>query len=249
MASRPFDPMKELQNAFQVLTKNWILALPTGIGALVSTAFFVFIVAATIASIAGAGIVAGFHRHAAVAIAGIGGLIFVLGGLVIALLFMLAHATVMGAAENVWNGQPADLSAGLATAMSRLPALSGLFLVAIVAAIICGVLVIALGLGLVLALALGFFWMYALPAIIVGNQGTLEALGTSYRLVRANLGPSLTAFFGIFIVTIIGEIVIRLFHFVPPLVVVAAFFVGGLTYAYAALVAVRFYDLLRGAPA
>ncbi len=153
----------------------------------------------------------------------------------------------MGAAENVWNGQPADVGAGLAKALSRLPALIGLFFVAIFAGAICLVLPLALGFGFVLALALGFFWMYALPAVIVGNQGALEALGTSFRLVRANVGPSLTAFLGIIVANIIGEIIIRLFHFVPPLVVVVAFFVGGLTYAYTAIVAVRFYDLLRGA--
>ena len=247
MASRPFDPIAELQTAFKVLTKNWVLAVPTGVAALAATVFFVFMVAATIASIVGAGALAGFHPPAAAALAGVGGVTFLVGGIIIVLLIMLSHATVMGAAENVWHGQPADVGAGLAKALSKLPSLIGLFLVAIISGAVCLVLVIALGLGLVLALALGLFWMYALPAVIVGNQGALEALGTSFRLVRANIGPSLIAFVGIFVANIVGEIIIRLFHFVPPLVVVVAFIVGGLTYAYTAIVAVRFYDLLRGA--
>ncbi len=248
MVTRQIDAMAELQNAFQALTKNWILAVPTGVAALVATAFFVFVIAATIASIAGAGMLGGFHPGTAAALAGAGGATFFLGGIIIVLLFLLAHATVMGAAENVWRGQPADLAGGMQKAIRRLPALVVLFLIGIVVGIVCGVLVLALGLGIILALLLGFFWMYAIPAIVIGNQGALEALGTSYRLVRSNVGASLTAFLGIIVVTIIGEIIIRLFHFIAPLSIVVAFIVGGLTYAYAALVAVRFYDLLR-APA
>lgn len=246
MVTRPFDPMAELQNAFQALMKNWILAVPTGLAALIATAFFVFVIAASMASLVGAGAVGGFHPAGAAALAGVGGLTFALGGIIIVLLFLVAHATVMGSAENVWHGQPADLSGGLSKAFSKLPQLFVLFLIAIVVSLICGLLVLALGLGILLALVLGFFWMYTLPAIVIGNQSAFEALGTSYRLVRANLGASITAFLGIIVVTIIGEIIIQLFRFVPALAIVAAFIIGGLTYAYAALVAVRFYDLLRG---
>jgi hypothetical protein len=247
MVTRSIDAMAELQNAFQALTKNWILALPTGVASLIATAFFLFVVAATLASVAGAGILGSNNAGGAgAALAGAGGLTAIVGGIIIVLLLLLANATVVGAAENVWRGQPADLSGGLQRAMNKLPALFVLFLIGIVAAIICGVLVIALGLGILLALVLGFFFMYAIPAIVVGNQGAVEALGTSYRLVRANIQASLTAFLGIIVVSIVGDIVIRLFHFIPLLGVIVAFFVGGLTAAYAALVAVRFYDLLRG---
>ncbi len=96
MASRPFDPMAELQTAFKVLTKNWILAVPTGVAALAATVFFVFMVAATIASVIGAGALAGFHPPAAAALAGIGGLTLLLGGIIIVLLIMLSHATCHG---------------------------------------------------------------------------------------------------------------------------------------------------------
>ncbi len=246
MVTRPFDPVAELQNAFQALIKNWILAVPTGLAALVATAFFVFVVAASLASFMGAGALGGFHPGAAGALLGVGGLTMVIGDLIIALLFILAHATVMGGAENVWHGQPADLSAGLSKAFSRLPTLIGLFLIAIVAAFVCSLLVVALGLGLLLGLLLLFFWMYALPAIVISNQGAWESLGTSYRLVRANFGPSITAFLGIIVAVIIGQIIVWLFHAIPPLAVVVALIVGGFTYAYAALVSVRFYDLLRG---
>jgi len=249
MINRPIDAMAELQNAFQALFKNWILAVPTGVATLVATAFFLFVVIATLGSLVGAGVVGGMSPKAAMALAGAGGLTFIVGGVVIFILYLLACAAVMAAAEDVWRGQAADLASGISTAFRKLGPLLVLFLISIVVGVICIVLVLALGLGIILAILLSFFWMYALPAIVIGNQGALQALGTSYHLVRQNLAPSLTAFLGIAVVTFIGEFVTRLFHGVPALAVIIAFAVGGLTYAYSALVAVRFYDLLRGAVA
>ena len=246
MVNRPIDAMAELQNAFQVLFKNWILALPTGVAALIGTAFLFFVVFATLTSAVGAGMMSGTSPKAALALLGAGGVTFLVGGIIIAIIYLVACASVMAAAEDVWRGQPADLAKGLSKAMRRLGPLIVLFLVSIAVGIVCAVLVIALGLGIILAIVLSFFWMYALPAIVVGNQGTFEALGTSYRLVRQNVGPSLTAFLGIIVVTFVGELILRLFHSLPALGVVIAFAVGGLTYAFSALVAVRFYDLLRG---
>lgn len=249
MVSRSFDPMAELQNAFQVLFKNWVLALPTGVAALIGAAFLFFVVFATLTSAFGAGMMSGTSPKAALALLGAGGVTFLVGGVVIAIFYLLACASVMAAAEDVWRGQPADLARGLSKAFSRLGPLIVLFLVSVVVGVICVVLILALGLGILLAIVLSFFWMYALPAIVVGNQGAFEALGTSYRLVRANLAPSLTAFLGIVVVTFVGELILRLFHALPALGVVIAFAVGGLTYAFSALVAVRFYDLLRMAAA
>ncbi|HLW36805.1 MAG TPA: hypothetical protein VKR99_00115 [Candidatus Eremiobacteraceae bacterium] len=253
MAIRPpqFDAVAELQNAFKVLFSNWVLAIPTALVALLSAIFVVFILAGMMASVAGAGMLGGLHPGAAGALLGAGGLTLVVGLIVLVLLALLANATVVGASERVWHGEPPDLSAGLSKAISRLPALFVLFIIAIIFSIICGLLVIALGLGIILAILLGFFFMYSIPAIVLSNRGAMEALGESYRLVRANLGPSFLAFLGIIVVSIIGQIIITLFHAIPILHVVVTFIVGGLTSAYAALVAVRFYDLLRsgGPPA
>jgi hypothetical protein len=246
MINRQIDAMAELQSAFQALFKNWILALPTGVAALVSAAFLFFVVFATLGSVIGAGVVGGTSPKAALALIGAGGATFIVGGVIVCILYLLACAAVMAAAEDVWRGQPADLASGISTAFRRLGPLLVLFLISIVVGVICLVLVIALGLGIILAIVLSFLWMYALPAIVIGNQGAVQALGTSYRLARQNLAPSLLAFLGIIVVTFIGEFVIRLFHGLPALGIVIAFAVGGLTYAYSALVAVRFYDLLRG---
>src|ERR1700730_5445148 len=248
MINRKIDAIAELQGAFQVVFKNWVLGIPTGVAALVAAAFLFFVVLAAMGSVFGAGMVGQTSPKAAMALVGAGGLTFIVGGVLIAILYLLACATVMAAAEDVWRGQAANLASGISKALGRLGPLIVLFLIAIVVGVICTLLIIVLGLGIILAIVLSFLWMYALPAIVVGNQGAMQALGTSYRIVRENLALSLTAFLGIIVVTFVGELVIRLFHALPALGIIVAFAVGGLTYAFSALVAVRFYDLLS-APA
>jgi hypothetical protein len=250
MVNRQIDAIAELQNAFQALLKNWVLAIPTGVAALVASAFLVFVVLATVGSLVGAGMMGATggqqtpNPSALLALAGAGGVTFIVGGVVIFILYLLACAAVMAAAEDVWRGQPADLAKGISKAFGRLGPLLVLFFISIVVGIVCGLLIIALGLGIILAIVLSFFWMYALPAIVISNQGAMQALGTSYRLARQNLAPSLIAFLGIIVVTFVGQIVLGLFKHVPALEIILAFAIGGFTYAFSALVAVRFYDLL-----
>jgi membrane-anchored glycerophosphoryl diester phosphodiesterase (GDPDase) len=164
------------------------------------------------------------------------------------LLGLLAQAVVIGGAEHVWHGQPADLVGGINKALSKIPPLIGLFLLAAVIGFFCLLLSFIL-IGPLVGIALAFMFMYTLPAIVVGNDGVFAALGTSWNLVRANMGPSALAFIGIFVAYIIGGVIEMIFSHLALLSVVINLIVGGLTAAFAALVVVRFYDLLRGAPA
>lgn len=250
MVSRPpqIDAVSELQTAFTILFRNWILAVPTALVALLSAVFVVFMLAGMMASFAGAGMLGGMHPGAAGALLGAGGLTLVVGLVVIVLLSLLANAVVIASSERVWHGEPPDLAAGFSKALGKLPPLFVLFLIALVLGLICGMLVIVVGLGIILGLVLVFFFMYAIPAIVVGNRGALEALGESSRLVRANVGASIIAFIGLIVVNIIGQIIMNLFHAIPFLHIIVAFIVGGLTAAYTALVLVRFYDILSGSP-
>ncbi|MDQ6780876.1 MAG: hypothetical protein M3Z37_06960, partial [Candidatus Eremiobacteraeota bacterium] len=167
---------------------------------------------------------------------------------VIVLLSLLANAIVVAAAEHVWHGGGPDLGAGVSKGLSKLPTLLVLFLIGCVIALICIPLMFIL-IGVPLAIVLGFFFMYTLPAVVVGDRGAVEAMRESWNLVRANFGPSAMAFLGIVVVNIIGAIVRNLFHAIPFLTVIVWFVVGGLIAAYSALVLVRFYDLLRGSAA
>jgi hypothetical protein len=249
-ASRPLDPMAELQNAFSLLVKNWVLAIPTAVVSLLGAVFALFVLGALIASAVGAGMMGGLQpstgeapKAGIAALLAAGGLTTIVGFIVLALLYLLAQAVVMGGAERVWHGEPADLGNGLSKAASKLPPLFLLFIIAIVVFAICAIIVV---IGWVAAVVLYFLFMYTVPAIVIGNESTMQALGTSYRLVTKNFGPSIVAFLGVFVVGLIGGLINALFARIHVLGLIVSLVVGGFTAAYAALVLVRFYDMLRG---
>jgi hypothetical protein len=245
MATSQIDAVTELQNAFQALTKNWILALPTAVVSLLEAIFGILLLATALGGAVGAGALGAMHPGAALGMLAASGIWFALGIVVLVLLALLANAIVVGAAEHVWHGQPPDISGGISKAVARIPTLLALFGICVVLGCLCVILLPLLGLGALLGLAMAFFFMYAMPAIIVGNQGAVDALRSSYHLVRANIGPSVTAFIGIILVLALGRIVTLLFSHIPVVNIIVHFLVGGVTTAYAALVAVRFYDILR----
>lgn len=250
MVNRQIDAMAELQNAFTVLFKNWQLAIPTAIVYLIAAvlAFFVFAGAfAPLIAMSMSGANVNADPHAVLALLMGAAPAFLICFIVFTLSYLLAQAVIIGGAEHVWHGEPPDLAGGFSKALSKLPHLIVLFLIAAVISVVCGVLILALGLGVVLGILLLFFFMYALPAVVVGNESAFQALGTSARLVRANLGPSIIAFLAIFVVNIIASIILRIFDaMLPILAVIVNLVVGGLMSAFAALVVVRFYDLVRG---
>ena len=238
MVNRQIDAMGELQSAFNVLIKNYILAVPPAIVALAGAIYFATVMAGIVGGIMAAGAMGGTPNFGA--LFGGGGLLLLLGVIVIILLSVLALAIVIGAAERVWHGQPADLAGGISKALSKLPSLFLLF-------IIFGIIGIIPFLGVLIDLVLAFFWFYAMPGIVLGDMGTTQAMSASWKLASANAGPTLMALLGIIVVNVVGGIINVLCVHVPILGLIVSFIVGGLTSAYAALVIVRFYDLLRGA--
>jgi len=249
MVNRQIDAMAELQHAFSVLFKNWVLAIPTALVAVVGSVLLLTVLAGTMASFGIAGMTPGsIDPTTALHMLATAGPILGIFVVVMILLGLLAQAVVIGGAEHVWHGQPADLMGGVNKALSKVPPLFGLFLIAAVIGFFCLLLSFIL-IGPLVGIVLAFMFMYTLPAIVVGNEGVLAALGTSWRLVRANFGPSALAFIGIFVAYIIGGVIEMVFSSLHLLSVVINLIVGGLTAAFAALVVVRFYDLLRGAPA
>ena len=250
MVNRQIDAMAELQNAFSVLFKNWVLAIPTALVSVIAAVLAGVFLAASLAPLflaRSSGMETGdptaVLNALRTALPAIG--IFLI---VITVLSLLAQAIVIGGAEHVWNGQPPDLAGGVGKALARLPSLIGLLIVAIIFACICIVLTFLI-IGPFLGLILAFFFMYALPAIVVSGAGTFDALGISWRLVRQNLGPSVMAFLGIVVVNIVGSIIQYFLQHIPVVGLVVNLIVGGLLAAYAALVVVRFYDLLRAGAA
>lgn len=251
MATRQSDPMGDLQTAFSLLFKNWVLAVPTAIFSLAVAVFFFLVIFATLGSLVGAGIIGANSNPSSSGVPpGIwgalaaGGVTLIVGCIVLALLGLLAQAVVIGGAERVWHGQPPDLTGGIGRALGKLPALILLFIIGAIVFVICAIIIIV---GWIGGLVLAFFAMYTVPAIVVGNEGVFAAIGSSFRIVSRNIGPSLLAFLAIFVVSFVGSIIERLFLHGLWLYAVAATIIGGLTSAYAAIVLVRFYDVLRGA--
>lgn len=244
MVTRQIDAVAELQNSFSVLFKNWVLAVPTALVSVIAAILLFVVFAASLAPLMTGGMMTNPSDPTA-GLAVLRGALpaFSIFGIVLVVLMLLAQAVVIGGAEHVWHGQAADLIAGVNKAFAKLPPLLGLLLVAIVLACVCVALTIVV-IGPFLGIVLAFFFMYALPAVVVGGEGTFSALGTSWRLVKENLGPSLIAFIGIIVVNILGAIIEALFSHLPVLNILINLVVGGLVAAYTALVVVRFYDLL-----
>lgn len=246
MVAQQFDAARELENAFRALTDRWTLALPTAIASLIIAAIVFFLIGAVIVS----GVAAAMFGHGAAMLAAIeaGATSVAIAVGAIAIISTIAHAMVMAAAHDVWAGREPDFTAAFRLTINRFPALLIVaFLVALLYAIPVALSFVLIGIPLLFVL--GYFLMYARAAIVIGGEDALTAIGTSFRLASTHTGPSLVAFAGIIAAFIIGRIVDAFTIHIPGLGLVTAFFIGGFTAAYIALVEVRFYEILRNAPA
>jgi len=150
---------------------------------------------------------------------------------------------VIAVAEDAWQGRAIDFGAALKKTLLKTPVLVLLFACIVLLAAIPVALSFVL-IGIPMLIVLGFFLIYALPAGVVGSESAIGAIGASFRLVRENLAPSLAAYAAMMAALMIGRTVDATALHIPIVGLIATFFVGGATSAYAALVAVRFYDLL-----
>jgi hypothetical protein len=235
MAVRQLDAVAEVQSAFSLLTKNWVLGVPTAIAALLGMVFFVTTVGGAIA--AGA---MGAYGGASGLLGMLGalGLYAVLGAIVLILVSLIAHATVMASSEEAWNGRPVDLGAGLGKALACLVNL-------IIAGILIFLMMAVLAITIVGPVILAYFLMYTFPAIVIGGHNGVSAIGESFRVTSKTFGTSIVAFLTFILAAVVGGIVNAIFSHVWGLNFVVAIAVGGFVYAFIALVLVRFYDLLR----
>jgi hypothetical protein len=244
MVKTAIDPPAELQRAASLLFKNWMLAIPTAAASLIIGIIQVFFIAGIFATALVGGAVAGRGGAGIAAILAALPLLAVFF-VVAVLLTLIAQAVVVHASEDVWEDRGVDLARSFSVALGRLAALIGAFLLVLLIMIIpialCFVII-----GIPLVLIALYFLMYVVPAIVLGNESPTGAIGASYRIARENVGPSLFALLGIVVAIIIGAIVEGLFGRAPSwLQLLVALIVGGFTSAYAALVAARFYTLLR----
>jgi hypothetical protein len=237
MIAKQIDAMTELQHAFRVLTKNLSLsAIP--IVAMLLTGVLMF--GAFAITGASGYIASGLNDMGSMmSVLTAGAIWFIIALIIAVVLNLIAQAAVIGGSESVWEGRSPDLAAGLGRAFAKI---GDLFLFGLVAGI-CAALVSWTVVGPII---IGFFFMFAPAAIVIGNQNAFGAIGTSWRLTTQNFAPSASAFLGIVVVGICAAIINFILALIPILGQIVALLVVGFVVAFAALVAVRFYDLLLG---
>jgi len=237
------DAVKELQDSFQLLIKNWMLALPTAIASLLQVVLFTMVFGAAIAGVFAGGILSGQNPGLAGALLGGVGLIGLVGGIVVLLVSLVAHATVIAGAQ----GGQFDLSPAASRAFSKLPQLVIAAILIFLMTIIPCLLILLAGLGLLLLIVLFYFTMYVMPSIVVGDRTAIEAIKESFNIAKSTLQPSIIAFLGIAVGVLVASFLSGVFLHIWGLNLIIGFAVGGFAYAYAATVIVRFYELGKSA--
>ena len=240
MQTRQIDGVAELTSSAQLLTKNWLLAVPNLIASVV---FFGVLILIGGGGLLAAGGLAALGSHAGGA--GLPGLVgaligaFAIACIVGGLVSLITYAATVAAADGAWKGQALDIGGAFGRAL-------GQFLNLLIAGIIVGVIAVIVAITFVGPILVGYFFMYAIPAIILGGHSGTSALGESWRLTTKNAGPSIIAFLGIIVAYVVGTIVNMILGHVPILGWIISIAITALLSAFACVVIARFYELLRG---
>jgi hypothetical protein len=248
IANRPqFAAAEELQRMAELLVKYPVLALPTAVASVVMVAIlFIGVLAAVAAVVAG-------HAAAGQVGTGVGvgtGIVIGAGLLMVGLIAVyVGQAMVVAAAPFALEDRPPNLGTALRVTIARLPDLAVAavvtFLIALIPIALCIVLI-----GIPLLIALGYLFMYVPAAVVIGNEGGIAAIKTSFRIATTRVNESFICWLGTILALIAGSAANSFAIHIPVVNLIAGFVVGGFTSAYAALVSVRVYLALRdgGAP-
>jgi hypothetical protein len=245
MVSGPvFSPVAALQRAAELLSRHWLLALPTALASLALGLVVIFGILTVVATTV-LGHVAGGHVGTGL---GFGTGMFVFATLLLAAMIALylAQAVVIHAAEDVLDDRAPRLGASFYAILGRIPdLLVALFLCIAILFVPAVLSIVAIGLPfLILA---GYFTMYVPAAVIVGGEGGLQAVGTSFRIASRHVKESVIAWLGMAAAIIVGQVANGVTVHLPLVNLIVPFAIGGLTSAYAALVGASFYAELRDA--
>jgi hypothetical protein len=189
----------------------------------------------TIAFIGGAVTAVAVGGAAGVAGALMGGAVFML---ITALLSLISAAVTVIMARDAVAGRTPSIGDALNVVAGRL-----------VDVIVASVLVMVIvGVGMLLLVVpgviAGFFLIFTLPAVLLDNQGALDALKRSFNLVKDNIVPVLLFVVGCIVVGIVVSLVGRILGAVPILGQLLAAVLAGIAVAYCTIVGVRVYQTL-----
>ena len=242
MIAQQIDAMAELQSAFRLLTKNIALAVVPVVAAGLCGVLFLGVLAIAAAGAGMSGIFSsdnGFDPSMLFGALAGAAVWAVLAGIISAVISLISEAAVVEGSENAFQGRAPDLGAAIGKAFAKI---GDLLIFGIILSIVAGIV----GVTFIGPIAVWFFMMFGLPAIMIGNESAFNAMGTSWKLTTQNFGPSALAFLGIFVVGICVVVASWIIGLVPIIGHLIGFLLFGFLWAYAAVVAVRFYDILNG---
>jgi hypothetical protein len=161
--------------------------------------------------------------------------------------YIITQCYTAGMAGAAWARGTATLNDGARAlqedAGNVFTAAIGLLLCGIVAALL---LIPTLGLSI---LVFYLFTMYTIAAAVVGNRRGLDALRESFAIARAKFGTTLIIGILLFLLSLVGGIIGHLFAYAPLLGPIVSAVITQIIVAYATLVIVGEYLVLRPAVA
>jgi hypothetical protein len=237
--TRTFDPVAEATSAFQLVIKNWMLAVPQLIVAIVALVLAIILGMGSIFAAGGLGAMMGRGGDSGAGLAALTGILGTLWIIILVagILGMIAYAATIVAANDAWAGRPVDIAAAVGKGMASF---IQLLIFGIIIGIACGILAITI----VGPLILGILMMYGFQAIVLGGHSGVSAMGESYRLVTKNFGPSIIAILAVIVVYIASFIISMVLGIIPIIGQIISLLISVFVGAYACSVVTRFYSLI-----
>jgi hypothetical protein len=171
----------------------------------------------------------------------------ILAGLVIALIGLIGSiltiAYTTGMAGAAWARGVATLEDGAAALRADFSNIVVAIVGLIVLGAVAGILVIPT-LGLAIA-AYYLFTLYTMPAAIIGARPGIEAIKESFQITIARFVPTLIIAVLLFVVSLVVGIIAAIFGTLPLVGPIVAGIIQGAVVAYATLVIVGEYLVLR----
>jgi hypothetical protein len=238
--SRTFDPVAEATSAFQVVIKNWILAVPQLIVGIVAIALALIFGLGSIFAAGGLGAMMGRGGDTGAGIAALTGMLGTIWIIVLVagILGLIAYAATILAANDALGGRPVDIGGAVSKSLGYIVQL-------LIFGIIMGIACVILAITFVGPLVLGILMMYGFQAIVLGGHSGVSAIGESYRLVTKNFGPSIIAVLAVIVAYIASFVISLVLGIIPIIGQIISVVVGALTFAYACTVVTRFYSLIQ----
>ncbi len=158
--------------------------------------------------------------------------------LVVGVVSLIASGVTVLMARDALAGREPSMGDALGGVMSRL---GDVLIASLLVMVIVGIGMIFLVLpGLVAA----FFLIFTLPAVLLDNQGAIEAIKRSATLVKDNLVTVILFVVGCIVAAIVVAIVSAILGYVPIVGQLATAVVTGIFIAYLSAVVVRVYQTL-----